>query len=57
MHHLIEHINQDIKMRKAKASGPYHTTFQSSVKIISYEMYETTFKLVITQRQYVDLSY
>ena len=31
-----------------------NTTFQFSVKHISNKMHEATFKLVLTQRQYVD---
>ena len=38
-------------------NGKQNTTFQFLVKIITYKMYETTFKLVLTQRQYVDRSY
>ena len=37
--------------------GKQNTTFQISVKLISNEMHEATFKLVLTQRQYVDCSY
>ena len=38
-------------------NGKQNTTFQFSVKLLSNEMHETTFKLVLTQRQYVDRSY
>ena len=38
-------------------NGKQNTTFQFSVKLISSKMYEATFKLVLTQRQYVDRSY
>ena len=31
-----------------------HITFQFSVKLLSDKMHESTFKLVLTQRQYVD---
>ena len=33
-----------------------NTTFQFSVKLISNKMHEATFKLILTQRQYVDRS-
>ena len=38
-------------------NGKQNTTFQFSVKFISNKMHEATFKLVLTQRQYVDRSY
>ena len=38
-------------------NGKQNTTFQFSVKLISNKMHEATFKLVLTQRQYVDRSY
>ena len=38
-------------------NGKQNTTFQFSVKLISYKMHEETFKLVLSQRQYVDRSY
>ena len=38
-------------------NGLQNTTFQFSVKLISNKMQEATFKLVLTQRQYVDRSY
>ena len=38
-------------------NGKQSTTFQFSVNIISNKMHEATFKLVLTQRQYVDRSY
>ena len=38
-------------------NGKENTTFQFSVIIISNKMHEATFKLVLTQRQYVDRSY
>ena len=34
-----------------------NATFQFSVKLISNKIHEATFKLVLTQRQYVDRSY
>ena len=34
-----------------------NSTFQFSVKLISNKMHEATFKLDITQKQYVDRSY
>ena len=34
-----------------------NTTFQFSVKLISNKMHEAIFKLVLTQRQYVDRLY
>ena len=37
--------------------GKHNTTFQFSVKLISDKMNEPTFKLELTQRQYVDRSY
>ena len=37
--------------------GEQNTTFKFSVKLISNKMHEKTFKLVLTQRQYVDRSY
>ena len=37
--------------------GKQNTTFQFSVKLSSNKMHEATFKLVLTQRQYVDRSY
>ena len=40
-----------------KFNGKQNTTFQFSVKLISNKMHEATFKLVLTQRQYVDRSY
>ena len=40
-----------------KFNGKQNTTFQFSVKLISNTMHEATFKLVLTQRQYVDRSY
>ena len=40
-----------------KINGKQNTTFQFSVKLISNKMYEATFKLVLTQKQYVDRSY
>ena len=38
-------------------NGKQNTTFQFLVKIISNKMHEATFKLVLTQRQYVHRSY
>ena len=38
-------------------NGKQNTTFQFSVKVISTKMHEATLKLVLNQRQYVDLSY
>ena len=38
-------------------NGKQNATFQFSVKLISNKMHEATFKLVLTQRQYVDRSY
>ena len=38
-------------------NGKQNTTFQSSVKLFSDKMRDPTFKLVLTQRQYVDRSY
>ena len=38
-------------------NGTQTTTFQSSVKLFSNKMHKATFKLVLTQRQYVDRSY
>ena len=38
-------------------NGKQNTTFQFSVKLISNKMHEATFKLVLSQRQYVDRSY
>ena len=38
-------------------NGKQNTTFQFSAKLISNKMQEATFKLVLTQRQYVDRSY
>ena len=38
-------------------NGKQNTTFQFSVNIISNKMHEATFKLVLTQRQYVDRLY
>ena len=38
-------------------NGKQNTTFQFSVNLISNKMHEATFKLVLTQRQYVDRSY
>ena len=38
-------------------NGKQTTTFQFSIKLISNKMHESTFKLVLTQRQYVDRSY
>ena len=38
-------------------NGKQNITFWSSVKIIYNKMHEATFKLVLTQRQYVDRSY
>ena len=32
-----------------------NTAFQFSVKLISNKIHEATFKLILTQRQYVDL--
>ena len=40
-----------------KYNDKQNTTFQFSVKRISNKMHEATFKLVLTQRQYVDRSY
>ena len=37
--------------------GKQNTTFQFSVKLISNKMHEATFKLVLTQRQFVDRSH
>ena len=37
--------------------GKQNTTFQFSVKLFSNKMQEATFKLVLTQRQYIDRSY
>ena len=36
-----------------KINGKQNITFQFLVKIISNKMHETTFKLVLTQKQYV----
>ena len=38
-------------------NGKQNTTFQFSVKLLSHKMHEATFKLVLTQIQYVDRSY
>ena len=38
-------------------NGKQNTTFQFSVKLMSNKMHEATFKLALTQRQYVDRSY
>ena len=38
-------------------NGKQNITFQFSVKFIYNKMREATFKLVLTQRQYVDRSY
>ena len=38
-------------------NGKQNITFRFSVKIIYNKMHEATFKLVLTQRQYVDRSY
>ena len=38
-------------------NGKQNTTFQFSVKLITNKMHGGTFKLVLTQRQYVDRSY
>ena len=38
-------------------NGKQNTTFQFSVKLISNKMHEATFKLVLSQRQYVARSY
>ena len=38
-------------------NGKQNTTFQFSVKLFSNKMHEATFKLVLTQRQYVDRSF
>ena len=38
-------------------NGKQITTIQFLFKIITYKMHEATFKLVLTQRQYVDRSY
>ena len=41
----------------SQINGKQNTTFQFSVKLISNKMHEATFKLVLTQRKYVDRSY
>ena len=38
-------------------NGKQNITFQFSVKLIYNKMHEATFKLVLTQIQYVDRSY
>ena len=38
-------------------NGKQNATFQFSVKVFSNKMHEVTFKLILTQRQYVDSSY
>ena len=38
-------------------NGKQNITFHFSVKLVSNKMHEATFKLVLTQRQYVDRSY
>ena len=38
-------------------NGKQNTTFQISVKLFSNKMHDATFKLVLTQRQYVYRSY
>ena len=38
-------------------NGKQNTIFQFSVKLIYNKTHEATFKLVLTQRQYVDRSY
>ena len=38
-------------------NGKQNTTFQFSVKLIFQKMHEATFKLVLSQRQYVNRSY
>ena len=38
-------------------NGKQKNTLQFSVKLISNKMHEATFKLVLTQKQYVDRSY
>ena len=42
---------------RLQINGKQNTTFQFSVKLISHKMHEATFKLDLTQRQYVDRSY
>ena len=39
-----------------KINGEQNTTLQFSVKLISNKIQEATFKLILTQRQYVDRS-
>ena len=38
-------------------NGKQNITFQFSVKLTYNKMHEATFKLVLTQRQYVERSY
>ena len=38
-------------------NGKQNTTFQFSFKLFSNKIHEATFKLVLTQIQYVDRSY
>ena len=38
-------------------NGKQKSTFQFSVKLISNKIHEEIFKLVLTQRQYIDRSY
>ena len=40
-----------------QTNGKQNTTFPFSVKLFSNKIHEATFKLVLTQRQYVDRSY
>ena len=42
---------------RLQINGKQNTTFQFSFKLISNKMHEATFKLVLTQRQYVGRSY
>ena len=40
-----------------RINGKQNTTFQFSVKLFSNKMHEATFKLVLSQRRYVNRSY
>ena len=51
--HLIVYTKVSLCLQ---TNGKQNTTFKFSVKLFSNKMHEATFKLVLTQRQYVDRS-
>ena len=57
---LLVNYNESFSLKSLlclQMNGQQNITFQFSVKLIYNKMHEATFKLALTQRQYVDRSY